>query len=138
MCLAEALTALLAVARQRIFDDRQGMLGGSDRIDLDGLALEPLNPGRSAAAWRADVLRHLVGLRVGVEFRDSSSDSDNLVVLLAGVDHGYQADGADESGRHDRLLTKNQHIKRVVVLGQGLRNEAIVRRERRNRARDRA
>jgi hypothetical protein len=58
----------------------------------------------------------------------SGGDGDDLVVLLAHVNQGHQADGAgvDDGQRHDRLLAQHQHVERIVVLGQSLGDESIV------------
>jgi hypothetical protein len=52
------------------------------------------------------------------------------VILLAGVDHGHEPNGAgvDDGERHHGFLAEHQHIERIVVFGQRLRDEAVVRR----------
>ena len=68
------------------------------------------------------------GFVIGIELRVLRGDGDDLVVALAGVDHGHQADGArvDQRQRHHRFLAEHQHVERIVVFGQRLRNETVV------------
>jgi hypothetical protein len=52
------------------------------------------------------------------------------MVGLAAIDHGHQADGArvNDSQRNDWLLAEHEDVERVIVFGERLRNEAVVRR----------
>ena len=52
------------------------------------------------------------------------------MIWLAAVDHGHQADGAgmNDRERHDRILAEHEDIERIIIFGQRLRDEAIVRR----------
>ena len=51
------------------------------------------------------------------------------MIFLAGVDHRHQADRArvDDRQRNDRFLAENENVERIVVFGERLRNETIVR-----------
>ena len=48
--------------------------------------------------------------------------------FFPGIDHGHQADGAgvDDSEGNDRFLAQDQHVERVIVIGQRLRDEPVV------------
>ena len=102
--------------------------GRLDLVHLDGLALELLVVLEEPPQHRQPVRRHLGRFAVAVELGSSRRDGDDLVVLLARVDHRHQADraGVDERERDDRLLAQHQHVERVVVLGERLRDEAVV------------
>ncbi len=65
-----------------------------------------------------------------VKFGVIGGDRQDFVVLLAAVDHRHHANrpGPHKRKRIYRLLAQNQHIERVVVLRQRLRNKAVVRR----------
>jgi hypothetical protein len=69
-----------------------------------------------------------VGVLVAVELRVLGGDGDDLVVLFALVDHRHQADRprVDQRERDDGFLAEHEHVKRVVVLRQRLRDEAVV------------
>ena len=55
-------------------------------------------------------------------------DSDNLVVLLALIEHAHDANGlgAEEGEGDDRLLHQDQDIQGIVVFAVGLRDEPVV------------
>src|SRR5215471_18160763 len=93
-----------------------------DLVNFDSLALELLVVKEESAQYREPMLGHLAGLAVGIVFRIPGSDGDDLMVLLARVNHRHQADSTslDDRKRHNRLLAQNEHIKRVIVFGEGL------------------
>ena len=66
----ETLSALLAVAVQRVEDDGIGFAGRAYLIDLDGLAFELFVILKKAPQHDHAVRRHFGGFVVGVEFRD--------------------------------------------------------------------
>jgi hypothetical protein len=99
------------------------------RIDFDGLAFELFVVLKKAAQHEQAVRRHFRAFAVGIELGILGGDGDDFVVLFAGIDHGHQADGAgvDDGQRDDRFLAEHEHVERVVVFGEGLRNETVVR-----------
>src|ERR1700732_2918512 len=123
------LAPLLAVAVQSVLDD--GIRFGCclDLVHLDRFSLQLFVVLKKAAQHDQPVRRHFRRFAVGVELRIFGGDGDDLVIFLPRVDHGHESDGArvDDSQRHDGFLAQHQHIKRIVVLGKSLRNEAIVR-----------
>jgi carboxypeptidase family protein len=124
----EAFAALFAVAVQRVEDDGVGFRWRAYLIDLDGLAFELFVILKKAAEHEQAVRRHLRSLAVGVELGILGRDGDDFVILLAGVDHGHQADsaGVNDGQGDDRFLAQHEYIERVVVLGERLRNETVV------------
>src|SRR5580692_4840414 len=98
----EALAALFAVAAQRIEDDGIGFGGGPYLIHLDGLAFELFVILKEAPQHEQAMRRHLRGLVVRVEFRIFGGDGNDLMVLLAGVDHRHQPNraGMNDGERH--------------------------------------
>ena len=72
--------------------------------------------------------RHFAGFEVAVELGIFGRDGDDLVVLFARVDHRHQADGAgvNQRQRDDGFLAEHQHVERIVIFGERLRDEAIV------------
>ena len=51
------------------------------------------------------------------------------MILLPRIDHRHQPDrpGVNQRERHDRFLAQHQHIHRIVILGQRLRDEPVIR-----------
>jgi hypothetical protein len=49
---------------------------------------------------------------------------------MSGINHRHQAHGAsfDNRERLDGFLAQHQHVKRIAVLGQRLRNKSVIRR----------
>ena len=74
--------------------------------------------------------RHFRRLAVRIKLRVLGGHSNDLMILLAGVNHGHQADGAsmDDGKGHNGFLAQHQHVERVVVFGERLRYEAVIRR----------
>jgi len=97
---------LIAVAGKRVFNDGQGMPAGLDVVDFHGLAFQLLVIEEEAPQHGQAVLRHFRGFLVGVELGVLGGHRDDLVVALAGVDHGHQPDdtGMDQSERHHGFL----------------------------------
>ena len=123
----EAFAALFTVAMQRVEDDGVRLTWG--RISSTSTAFPPVvcNPEKICVA-SATGRRHLGSFAVGVEFRILGCDRDNLVVLLACVNHGHQANCAcvDDGQRHHGFLAEHEHVEWVVVFCQRLRNETVV------------
>src|SRR5262249_45168470 len=90
----EPAAPLRAVARQRVREDRQGRRRRLDVIDLDRLAFQHLVILKEAAQHGQSMGRQFVGLAEAVVLRIVDGHGQDLVVLLAAVDHGYQADAA--------------------------------------------
>ena len=65
---------------------------------------------------------------IGVVLGIGGGDGDDFVIDGAGIDHGHQTDGAGvhDGERGDGNLTKHQNVERIVILGERLRDEAIV------------
>jgi len=66
---------------------------------------------------------------ISVEFWIFGGDGDYLVIGIARIDHGHEA---DHSGVHDgegnhRFLAEHENIERIVIFGECLRDEAVVR-----------
>ena len=106
-----------------------GFSGRADLIDLDGFSFELFVILKESAQHEEAVGRHGGGFAVGIELGILGRDRDDLVILFAGVDHGHQSDGAsvDDGQRDDGFLTENKDIERIVVFGECLRNEAVIR-----------
>ena len=126
--VCKSLAPLLAVALEGVLDDRQGLRGGPDLVHLDRLAFQLLVVLEEAAEHRQAVRRQLRGLAEAVELGVVDRDGEDLVVLLAAVDHRHQADRprVHQRQRRDGLLAEHQHVERVVVLGERLRDEPVV------------
>jgi hypothetical protein len=85
---------------------------------------------KKAAQHEQPVWRYFVTFLVAVEFRVTRRNRDDLVILLALINHRHQTDGAgvnDGQGDHS-LLAQHQHIQRIIIFRQSLGNEAVVRR----------
>ena len=69
------------------------------------------------------------GFVVGIEFGILGGDGDDFMVRLAAIDHRHEADGAgvNDGERDDGFLAEHEDIERVIVFGERLRNEAVVR-----------
>src|SRR5207244_12515156 len=119
----EATASVRAVAGQGIFKDRKTRCGGLEFVDVDRLPFQRLVILEESAKDVQAMSRQLVGLPEAVVLRIVRGYCQNLVILLAAVDHRHQADGTstDERQWSDRLLAKNEHVERVVVLRQGPR-----------------
>jgi hypothetical protein len=128
LCDLEAFAALFAVAVQRIENDGVRFRWWADLIHLDGFAFELFVVLKKAAEHEQAVRRHLGGLAVGIELGIFGGNGDDFVILLAGVNHGHQPNGAgvNDGEWNYRLLAEHQHIERVVVFGEGLRDESVV------------
>jgi len=124
----EALAALFAIAMQRVKDDGIRLGGGLYLIDLDGLAFEQFVVLKKTAQHDHAVRGHLGGFVIRVELRIFGGDCDDLMIGLAGVDHRHEADGAgvNDGERDDSFLAEDEDVERVVVFGEGLRDEAVI------------
>ena len=124
----EPLSAMLAVALERILDDRQGNIGRLDLVDLDRLSFQELVVLEEPAEHHQAVRGQLGGLTEAVELGVADGDGQDLVVGLAGVEHGHQADrpGGHQGHRRHGLLAEHQDVERVVVLGVRLGDEAVI------------
>ena len=83
VCALETFAALFAVAGERVFDDRIGLLSGRDGIDFHRLAFQLLVVEKEAPQHRQAMLWQLGGLAVGVELWVLGGDRDDLMVFLA-------------------------------------------------------
>src|SRR5258708_2982848 len=54
---------------------------------------------------------------------------DDFMFLVARIDHGHDTDGSrmHHGERYNRILTKNENIKRVAIFGKRLGNKAVIR-----------
>jgi hypothetical protein len=114
---------------QGILDDRIGILRRLDFVHFDGLAFQLFVILKEAAEHGKAMGRHLGGFAVDVEFRIFGGHADDLVVFFAAVDHGHEADRADAGDQgqgDDGFLAEDQDVKRVIVFGQGLGDEAVI------------
>src|SRR5258708_7511133 len=89
----EPFTALLAVSAQSVLDDRISVGRGANLIDFHRLAFQLLVVLKEAAQHQQAVRRHFLGVEVAVELRVFGGDGNDLVVLLAGINHGHQPNG---------------------------------------------
>ena len=73
--------------------------------------------------------RQFAGVAETVVLRIIDGHGKYFVVLLAAVDHRHQADGSRLHQRQRRhgFLTKDQHVERIIVLGQRLWDKAVIR-----------
>ena len=124
----EPLAAGLAVALKRVLDDRQRDRRRLELVDLDRLPFKLLVVLEEASEHHQTMRRQLGGLLKAVELGVADRDREDLVVALAAVDHRHQADraGLDQRQWGHRFLAQHQHVERIVVFGQRLRNEAVV------------
>jgi hypothetical protein len=76
----------------------------------------------------AQVDRHVIEVPHLVPARIAQGDADDLGIRALLVFHPEDPDrpGADPAPGEDRLLEQHQDIQRVAVLGQRVRNEAVV------------
>ncbi len=121
---------MLAIALKGFLDHRHRVLGRLHLVDLDGLTFQKLVVEEKAAKHLEAMWGEFLCLLKTVEFRVAHRDGKDLMVFLAAVDHGHEADGSRRDQRHrcQRLLTQHQDIQWVIVLGVSLGNESIVRR----------
>jgi hypothetical protein len=128
--LVETLAALLAVAAQGVGDDGVGFDDWADFIDFDRFALQYLVVLEETAQHEQAVRRHFVSFTVGAELRVFSRNGNDLVILLAAVDHRHQADGTsvNDRQRNDRFLAQHENVEWIVIFRECLRNESIIRR----------
>src|SRR5882757_2968922 len=124
----ESLATLLAVAAQRFLDSRIGFRGRPDFIHFHSLAFQLLVVLEKPAQHEEPMLRHLARLAIRVELRIFGRDRDDLMILLAGVDHRHHADRPriDDGQRDYGFLAQYQHIERIVVLRERLWNKSVV------------
>src|SRR5271156_4161315 len=124
----EAFAALLAVAAQGIFNDGIGLGCGLNLVYLYRFAFQLLVVLKEAAQHEQAVGRHFGRFAISVELRILGGNGDDLVIFLASIDHGHEADGAgvDDGERGYGLLTEDEDIDGIVVFGKGLRDEAVV------------
>src|SRR5271166_68811 len=118
----------MAVARKRVLNYWERVLGSLDFVNLHGFALQLLVIEEEAAQHTEAMLWHLAGLVVGVELRIVDCDGDDLVVFLDRVKHRHQANraGLNQRQRHNRFLAQHQHVEWIVILCQRLRDEAVI------------
>ena len=123
---SKAFAALFTVAVQGVEDDGIRFCRGAN---LDGFAFQQFVILKKPAQHDEAMRWHLRSLTVAVEFGVFRCHRDDLVISLAGIDHGHQADGAgmNDGQGYDRFLAKHKNIQWVVVFRQGLRNEPVIR-----------
>src|SRR5271155_2028493 len=121
--------ALFVVAGQGGFDYGIGDGGGKDFVHFDDFAFELFVVLKKSADHGEFVGRQLAGLVIGVVPGVGGGDGDDFVVNRAGINHGHQADGAGvhDGERGDRDLAEDQDVERIVIFGERLRDEAVVR-----------
>jgi hypothetical protein len=75
------------------------------------------------------VRREFTRLVIPVEFGIFGGNGDYFVIGIARVDHGHETDhsGVHEGERNHRFLTEHQNIEGIVIFGERLRDEAVVR-----------
>ena len=73
--------------------------------------------------------RQFVRFRKRVELGVFRGDGEDFVIALAAIDHRHQADrpSLNQRQRINRFLTEYEYVEWVVVLGQRLRDEAVIR-----------
>src|ERR1700734_470254 len=125
----KTLAALFAVAVQRVENDGIGFARRAYLVDLDGFAFELFVVLKKTAQHEHAMRRHFRSFVGGVELRIFGGDGNDFMIWLAAVDHGHKADGArvNDGERHDWFLAEYEHVERVVIFGQSLRDEAVVR-----------
>ena len=121
--------AFFVVTSQGGFDDGVGDGCGKDFVHFDDLAFELFVILEESADHGEFVGRELAGFVIGVVLGIGGGDGDDLVVYGAGIDHGHQADGArvHDGQRGYGHLAEDQNVERVVVFGEGLGNESVIR-----------
>src|SRR6516162_280265 len=114
----KSAAAVIAVAFERVLNNGVGESGRREVIHFDRLAFEHLVILKEPAQHAQPMLWQLARLLEAVEFRIVHSHGKDLVVALARIDHGHEANGAslDQSQRDDGLLAQDEHIQQVVVL----------------------
>ena len=105
-----------------------GAVGAGDDVDLDGLAFEVLVVLEEALKLALAVTGQLIDVGVGGVLGIVDVDGDDLLVALAFVEHVEDADrpSAKDAHGHHRLLHPHQDVEGVVVLTEGLGDEAVV------------
>src|ERR1700730_8103618 len=91
---SEAPAATLAVALESIADDGEGLGCRADVIHLHRFAFELLVVLKEPPQHEQAVRRHFLGLPVSIELRVLGGDRNDLVVLLASINHGHHPDAA--------------------------------------------
>src|ERR1700678_53438 len=86
----EAFAALFAIAEQGAEDDGIGFARRAYVVHFDGLSLELFVILEEAPQHDHAMGWHLGRFAVGIELGILGGHGDDLVVLLAGVDHGHQ------------------------------------------------
>src|SRR5215216_2091203 len=119
---------VLVVEAHRVLDGVPGVLGVGEVAHGYFLAFEHLVVLEEALEFRQPVLRELAVLAVGVVLGVVEVDADYLLVVLAFIHHMHHPDRTrpQDAERLDRLLHQHQHVERVVVIPQGLRDKAVV------------
>ena len=82
------------------------------------------------AHFLKDVAREGLNAAVCVVGRVLKRDSDYLLIVLAVVKHGDNADrvALHKHKRVNRLVAEQQHVERVAVVRKGARDKAVIRR----------
>ena len=109
-------------------DGRLGLLRVREVLDVDLLALELLVVLEKTLQLVEAVLGQLVVALVGAVLGVLQGHADDLLVVLAIVDHAHHAYGPHDhqAQRLHGLLHEDEHVERVAVVAQGPGNKPLV------------
>ena len=122
------ISLFLLVGFDAGLDGRLGCLGSLDGSDLGLLALECLVDGEEVLDLLSDVLGELGDVGDSLVDGVLGEDAEDLVVLVAGVDHPHDSDGPalGEGSGDDGLAADDEHVEGVAVEGDGPGDESVV------------
>ena len=98
-------------------------------VNLNRFALQLFVVLKEAAQHDQPMRRHLRRLAIGVELRIFGRDRDDLMIFLPRIDHGHESYSArmNNGQRHHGFLAQHEHIERIVVFRESLRDKAVIR-----------
>src|SRR5918997_4764440 len=118
----------LPIQLHRVPDRIYGFLGAGEVLDVDLLVFQLFVVFEKASQLIEAMLGQLVEALVGAVLGVFEGDADDLLVVLAVVDHVHHAYGPNDqkAQRLDGLLHEHEHVERVAVVAQGPGNKPVV------------
>ena len=126
--LVRTVAKLFVVCLNAGLDDLLGLLAAEQLLDGGLLVLQLLVDREKMHDFIENVSGQLVDrLHVAIS-RVREGNGDDLVVLLAAVDHAHTTDGIDlyQCQRIDGRTAQYQNVQRVAVVGVGAGDETVV------------
>ena len=124
----ESTPALFAVALKCLLDDGERARSGREVLHFDVFAFELFVILEEPHEHRQTVRRQFVGLLKRTVLGIVPRDGQDLVIPFAAIEHGHHADGSSlhQRQRRECFLTQHKYVERIIVLGIGLGNEAVI------------